>query len=437
MITNASRALANASRCHPSAHFKIHHDMRDPTSHGATHRHGVRNQQLIETYAGAMDAAWNELQATPMPFDVGIGSEPLRCLVTDLHQVFPGSPSPFCRAEIEGDEIIPFIALPSCYRELVDWPSILDMARCAARHEPAHAWAFRVWSKLWAGLTVDDVEQSIALLLKHTSWLTEGHAVAVEAGDARDGFWLQHAWVWCDRPECSLFREPYASGLFARYLDRRMGWRPGETFSRAITAITNPPKLEVGLAGVIGPLEEANARKMAMITSWAALDQVLRPHLTAEQAWMESCRAGAYIGGSTLPADEEPAVFARYGRRAVSQSLSLRPGGSIQTDAYPAESLSCRYFQLDLDPAVKRIRVVTPSDRPHGAAILRVGLWSETDARTGHWFVNPQEEWIIPAIAGESRGTTRWFLVCALVPFEGGHLEGTKDPSWLLKIEAR
>jgi hypothetical protein len=253
----------------------------------------------------------------------------------------------------------------------------------------------------------------------------EGHAVALEAGAAAEGYWLQHAWSWCDHPEVSLFDEPYAAGFFARYLDRRLGLKPGEVFSRAVSAITEP----VSVLGISNDL--TNAPRLV----WQALNKVLHPHLTAEAAWLEACRAGAFIGQSALTPDEELAVFRRYGRRAVTAEFKLKIGQTAAPDPYCGSSLSCRYFSLLLASEVQSVRLEVARLGHGSSPIFRVGIWSDTDATVGAWLSPNQSEWKLPS---ENVGQTRWRIVCALVPDDsGGESESMLPISWTLEIEAK
>jgi hypothetical protein len=420
MSLDLEPALASAPK-RKTPHFHIHYSPRDAAGE-RTRGDGVRSEDLINAYAEALEAAWTDLQMLPKEVSHPSIAAPgvIQCVVTDV-------PEPVCSVVIRDEAIKPILALPCCYPELADWPAVLDMARCSARHEPAHAWACRVWSELWLGLDVLNSHRGIRQLLAEPAhWLSEGHAVALEAGNSPTGYWLQHASSWCDRPEISLFEEPYAAGFFARYLDRRLGLKPGEVFSRAISTITAPPQ---------GPDRTVhNAQRLV----WQALNRVLQPSLTAEEAWLESCRAGAFIGGSSLPADEEMAVFQRYGRRAVADSFDLRINNPTISRPYLGSSLSCRYFSLTLPTSAKTIGLEAILAKATVSPRLRVGLWSETNAAVGAWLPSGQTDWLLPVKSTEHSEHTRWTVVCALVPDDsGGESDSTWPISWTLRLEAR
>lgn len=434
MNDQASRtraALQRTTTSHTTPHFDIRFALREPSPDQGTHHHGVRDFALIETYAGALESAWTALTAmAPPSWPLSAIPPPGRilCLVTELEDIVPADPMPLCVMVPDGDDhgpgspMRPLIILPACYRELVGWDAHFDMARCAARHEPAHAWAFLVLSALWTGADPVDIDRGIRRFFSSRGlWLFEGQAVALEAGDDRDDYWIQHAWHWCDHPEVSLFHEPYSAGFFARYLDRRLGLRPGEAFSRAISAIAARPQNG----------EEAGA------LVWQALDQSLRPVLTADNAWLDSCRAGAFMGASSLPPDEEPAVFRRYGRRRRTAVYYLSPGGSLVTLQQTGFSLSCQYFGLILDPSIRRLKVQTQSGSGRGTPVVRVGLWLESDARIGIWLPPGGCEWLLPSSNPEAAPPARWHLICALLPDARAiELEPSVPALWTLSIEA-
>ena len=423
MSLSISQARARAIECHPTDHFEIRYSLRDAKVGGATQYNGVRSSTLIKVYAEALEDAWRDLFSLDaqliQPAIASLGK--IQCLVTAI-------PEPLCYPEVADGEIHPLIVLPSCYPELADWPAVIDMARCAARHEPAHAWAYRVWRERWSTLNAMEARTSILrLLAPRALWLLEGHAVAIEAGAVSEGYWLQHAWSWCDRPELSLFNEPYAAGFFARYLDRRLGLKPGEVFSRAISAITEP----VSTLGISDDL--TNAPRLV----WQALHRVLQPNLTAEDAWLDACRAGAFIGDSAHPADEELAVFRRYSRRAVTEEFTLQSGQTTTSRPFFGSSLSCRYFSLSLHPSVQSIELDVIRLSQAASPKLRVGLWSETNAAVGAWLPLGQTEWLLPNNATDPTENTRWRVVCALVPDDsGGESESTLPMSWTLRLRS-
>lgn len=425
MNLRLAQALERAKNLRRTAHFDIRYALREPVPGSPTQSYGVHSEALIDAYAQGLEAAWTDLQKLGMPVTSAGIAPPgfIRCLVTDLNDVFPTKPIPMCSAELEGDEIHPIIVLPTDFPELVDLASVLAMARFTARHEPAHAWAYRVWRERWAGLPVLEASRSIRYLATPpVLWLLEGHAVAVEAGDECGGPWLQHAWSWCERPEVSLFTEPYSAGLFARYLDRRLGLAAGEAFSRIISAITLPP----------------HSRDSAFNAVWQTMNQVLAPfQLTAEMAWLDACRAGAFIGGSKHPADEEAAVFARYGRRAVTASLSLRAGEVQTTSEYAHAALSCRYFRLTLEAGVKTLHLLVERLRwRRGFPQVHVGLWSADDSSMGTWLEAGQTSWSLPASMTLRHDSSHWILICALTPDASGRAyETTPLQPWSLQIE--
>jgi hypothetical protein len=293
----------------------------------------VSDERLIKTYGQGLEMLYRAMTSPPW-------SRPEIGRVTDVHildvaAIFPSWAYPFT-AEDKG---VPYIVLP-CRTSDPTHEAERQWALATAVHEATHVFNCQrrplssPYSAKWG-------------------WFDEALAVFMEMKlitDYHDHF--RSLGIWTDIPELSL-DDPiarYQAGRFVAYLAERESvefvnrvWMDSMLEETPLEAIAR-------LLPVGQKLVSADPDEQDLFASGYCLD-----------SWFLNDPASlAYA----------PALYARYGERAITESFILCSGDRLETGAKTEAQdllnhLACRYYRFYLEDEVKRLRIELQSpDEP-------------------------------------------------------------------------
>lgn len=317
-----------------STHFALHYGLRNPAAGKGRAGEGVRDRIVVLTYLEALERLYSIMTGPPWnrPAPVVDEDKKTHVFIYDSDPFTADDPfSPLPPGSAASS--VPYIVLP-CRSDETTTQAELHRAAAEAVHEATHVFNF----------TEHPFD---SMLAREWEWYDEGFAVFMEtfvvAGNPDYVRFLKN---WIDMPEIPLDHPnaKYQAGMFVRYLARRLGpafindvWTQsaaGEGPFQAIQRLLPPPHTLISSDPAVRDLF-ASGYCMDPFFLW--------DHESAGLA---------------------PEVFARYGERAITDSLVLRPGSRGTTDG-ALDHLACRYYRFYLKGDISKVRVALT---PEGAA---------------------------------------------------------------------
>jgi Family of unknown function (DUF6055) len=370
-----------------SDHFVIHYGLRNPREGRGRGSEGVRDRILVLTYVEALehlhsimtDAPWNrpppvvdlDRRTHVFVFDTYPFTD-----VDPFSQTAPGSSA----------QTVPYIVLP-CRNDETSTQAELQRAAAEAVHEATHVFNF--------------TEKPDDLLVPAWEWYDEGFAVFMETlAVAGNPDYVRFLKNWIDRPEVPLDHRNarYQAGMFVRYLARRLGHR----FVNEVWTDSAPSE---------GPFQ--------------AIQRMLPPNqvLISPDPKVKDLFASGYCMDPFFLWDHAsaglaPEVFARFGERAITDSLMLKAGAPAQMTGGVLDHLACRYYRFYLKGNVSKVWIALTPGNGAGPTKLKAEVAAVTGegARTGVTPLHPPPE----PVEGEPFRLTAWLNVAD--PGEIDHL---------------
>ena len=323
-----------------SEHFIIHFGLRNPMEGRGLGYGGIRDRILVLTYLHSLETLYEVMRSAPWNREAPIvdKSKKTHVYVSNIVEPFTAD-DPFAQTNSLTTSRVPFIVLP-CRNDATTTQTELQRASAEAVHEATHLFNYtkRPFDKLttnaWA-------------------WFDEGLAVYMEtlvaAGNPE---YFRYVMDWIDLPETPLDdpNSMYQACMFIRYLAKKKG----HDFINKIweDSYENETPLETidRLLGGTNDFSSYLPAKDDMFGSGYCID----PYFLWDH------------GSISLAPD----IFARYGERAVSHSLTLGPGRSEKIEG-ELDHLSCRYYRFYLKSDVKHLRIELQSRNGQGVAPLK------------------------------------------------------------------
>jgi hypothetical protein len=334
-----------------SEHFVIHYGQRNPRKGRGRGSEGVRDRILILTYVEALGNLYNIMKAEPWgrpPPVVDLGGK-THVFVFDTYpfmdidsfsQTAPGSSA----------QSVPYIVLP-CRNDETSTQAELQRAAAEAVHEATHVFNF--------------TERPDDLLTPAWVWYDEGFAVFMETlAVAGNPDYVRFLKNWIDRPEIPLDHRNarYQAGMFVRYLAKRLGHQ---------------------FVNEVWTKSKASERPLEAIQRMLASNQVLiSPDPNVKDLFASGYCMDPFFLWDHASAGLAPDVFARFGERAITDSLVLSAGAPAQTTDGVLDHLACRYYRFYLRGDVSKVWIaLTPEGvvnstrlKAEAAAVTSEGL---------------------------------------------------------------
>lgn len=316
-----------------SPHFILHYGMRNPATGKGRGSDGVRDKIVVLTYVEALERLYSIMTGAPWnrPAPVVGREEKTHVFIYDSDPFIADDPfsAPASRSIADS---VPYIVLP-CRTDEATTQAELHRAEAEAVHEATHVFNF--------------TERPFdSILANNWEWYDEGFAVFMETlAVAGNPNYIRFLKNWIDMPEVPLDHPnaKYQAGMFLRYLAKRLG----HSFINDVWTQSAPAE---------EPLQ--------------AMQRLLPPGITliSPNPNVRDLFASGYCMDPFFLWDHEsaglaPEIFARYGERAVTDSLVLRPGQVGVTDG-TLDHLACRYYRFYLKGEILRVKVALT---PHGA----------------------------------------------------------------------
>lgn len=322
-----------------SPHFVLHYGRRNPADGRGRGGEGVRDPIVVLTYYEALERLYSIMTESPWdrPAPVVDGGGRTHVFIYDSDPFT--ADDPFSQpVPPSAANSVPYVVLP-CRSDETTTQAELHRATAEAVHEATHVFNFR--ERPFDSILAGDWE-----------WYDEGFAVFMEtyvvAGNPDYVRFLKN---WIDMPEIPLdhHNAKYQAGMFVRYLARRLG----HTFINSVWTQSAPNH---------GPLQ--------------AMQHMLQPAqtLVSPNPNVQDIFASGYCMDPFFLWDHEsaglaPEVYARYGERALTDSLVLRPGVMGATGGV-LDHLACRYYRFYLRGSYSAVRVtLTPPAAAEGTPL--------------------------------------------------------------------
>lgn len=348
-----------------SDHFFLHYGLRNPEYGPGLGGHGVTSSELVYRYCDALEDLYRLMTESPFnrqPPLVGASGK-TAIYVFDTSSILQGDGA-FTDADING---YPFIALASRHREPTA-EAALKRAEAEATHEGTHVFNYRQrpfrdlysWPWVW-------FDEAIAIFVESTVQLGQPDCLRFLAS-------------WIDMPELSLdhLAAKYQAGMFARYLEKRMG----SGFINTVWTDSLPGETALG----------ALARLLrARGPEFAASDPHV-PDVFASGYCMDS-----YFLWDPSSAGFSPDVHDRYGERAVTRSWQIEAGEPASCQG-TLDHLACRYYRCYLQGNVTALQVRLETEPGSNLTPLKAEVAEVTKARK-RGFVRPLSR-LIPSSSG-------------------------------------
>jgi hypothetical protein len=314
-----------------SPHFILHFGLRNPTAGKGRGGEGVRDRIVVLTYLEALERLYSIMTAAPWNRPAPIVDQGKKTHVFIYDSDPFTADDPFSTlAPGSTATSVPYIVLP-CRNDETTTQAELHRATAEAVHEATHIFNF--------------TERPFdSMLAQEWEWYDEGFAIFMEthvvAGNPDYVRFLKN---WIDMPEVPLDHPnaKYQAGMFVRYLAKRMG----TAFINDVWTMSAPTE---------GPFQ--------------AIQRMLLPKhvLLSPNPAVPDLFASGYCMDPFFLWDHEsaglaPEVFARYGERAITDSLVLRSGSPEATDG-ALDHLACRYYRFYLKGDVSRVSVTLSPD---------------------------------------------------------------------------
>lgn len=319
-----------------SPHFVLHYGLRNPTAGKGRGGEGVRDRIVVLTYLEALERLYSIMTEAPWsrPAPVVDKGKKTHVFIYDSDPFTADDPFSVLPRGSNASSV-PYIVLP-CRSDETTGQAELHRAAAEAVHEATHVFNFteRPFDNMLAG---------------EWEWYDEGFAVFMEtfvvAGNPDYVRFLKN---WIDMPETPLDHPnaKYQAGMFVRYMARRMG----SAFINEVWTKSSPTE---------GPFQ--------------AIQRLLPPKhtLVTPDPAVRDLFASGYCMDPFFLWDHEsaglaPEVFARYGERAITDTLVLRSGQSGATDGV-LDHLACRYYRFYLKGGISKLQVtLTPEGATRG-----------------------------------------------------------------------
>jgi hypothetical protein len=351
-----------------SPHFIIHYGLRNPRDGRGLGADGVSDEALVQTYCDALETLYKAMTSEPWRRDPPVVGPDGK---THVYVFNVGDPLTACDTGEEPGP--PYIFLPSRSSE----PTTEAERRRAwseAVHEATHLFNFsqrpfydKMSAALWA-------------------WFDEGFAIFMEmlvAPDNPDCFRFLAGWI--DYPETPLDHPygKYRAGMFVHYLAEKLG----PEFVNAVWIKSLPEEMP------LEALERLMPDGQRFLSADPAVRDIFASGYCQEPYFCGHCGEGFV-----------PELFARYGGRAVTESLSL-PASNGRQIADKLDHLACRYYRLYIDGGTT-LRVSVAVDDPCEETPLKVEVAVVTrDRQRAH------VETLCPAEPAEGES---WCLSCVV-----------------------
>ncbi len=294
-------------------HFAIHYGLRNPEVGRGLGPDGVRDRSQIAVYAKALELLYETMRGEPWGrLRPVTGADRL----THVY-VFDAHP---CTSVDDGG--VPFIVLSSRSDE-TSTQAELHRATAEAVHEATHVFNF---TQRPFGDTAWE-------------WFDEGFAVFMEYRLAAGEDYFRYLADWIDRPELPLDdpRAKYQASMFIRYLARQ----PALGLNFVNRVWTESGRDETPL--------EALSRLMP------AGRKVASPAPDEDDLFGAGYCLDFYFMWNQESTNLAPEVFLRFGERAVSESIKLRPGQQAGS-AGVLNHLACHYYRFYLQGGATGVR---------------------------------------------------------------------------------
>ncbi|MBA3241709.1 MAG: hypothetical protein H0T60_10835 [Acidobacteria bacterium] len=308
-----------------SDHFIIHFGLRNPPQGKGLSSDGVRDRVVVLTYLHALESLYDTMMGSPWNRDPPEVDETGRTHV----YVFGDK----ALTTFDKKSLIPEIYLPCRSTEPTTHAELLR-ATASAVHEGAHLLNFRARpyydfnSEPWV-------------------WFDEGMAVLMETLVAAGNHdYCRFLVGWIDTPETSLDDGDamYQAGMLVRYLAKRLG-------PDLVNRVWNESRPDEG------PID-ALQRLMPQPETFLSADPAVKDIFASGYC------IDPYFIWDHESASLAPDIFFRFGERAISESVSLAPGGSHRIEG-ALDHLACRYYRFYLKGGVKRLWVwLSPEGDP-------------------------------------------------------------------------
>lgn len=300
-----------------SQHFVFHYGLRNPLRGVGMGINGVRTKLVVVTYLEALEGLYQTMLSSPW------NREPPPTDSSKKTHVYILDSSPFTAYN---RDYVPFIVLSSRSSEPTTQAE-LHRAAAEAVHEGTHL--FNYTKRPMHDLNSPAWE-----------WFDEGHAMLMEmlvAPGNPDYFRFLTNWI--DMPEMPL-DDPdahYMSGMFVRYLSKRMGCE----FVNNVWTGSEPNEVPLTTLERLMPEGQkflsANPDDKDLFASGYCID----PYFI----WDHGHPGVA------------PDVFLRYGERAISESCLLNSSEKVDIGG-DLDHLACRYYRFFLRSNVQSLEVV-------------------------------------------------------------------------------
>lgn len=315
-----------------SPHFVLHYGLRNPTEGKGRGCEGVRNPIVVLTYYEALERLYTIMRGAPWNRPAPVVDTEKRTHVFIYDSDPFTADDPFSRpAPRSAANSVPYVVLP-CRSSETTTQAELHRAAAEAVHEATHVFNFteRPFDSMLAGAW---------------EWYDEGFAVFMEtyvvAGNPDYVRFLKN---WIDMPEMPLDHQnaKYQAGMFVRYLAGRFGHSfINDVWTRS-AARDGPLRALQSLLPQRKTLVSPNPKVRDVFASGYCMDPFF--------LWDHGSPGLA------------PEIYARYGERALTDSLILRPGVAGTTGGV-LDHLACRYYRFYLKGSGSNVRVtVKPND---------------------------------------------------------------------------
>lgn len=336
-----SKKISPLREFHASPHFNVYYNHRNPKGDMGVGPGGVRNQALISCYVDALERLHSAMTGPHFSRSDPTNGQPTKVYVCDLRD-FQNQPFTDLDADLRA-----FIALP-CRTDEPTLDAERQYAATSAVHEATHVFNH----------ALRPMQESLTW-----RWFDEATAVFMESHVfAGNHDHLRFAMNWSDEPEGSLDLpgQWYSAGLFAAYLAKLEE-------PQVLTEIWQYPDKKASALDAIADFFRKSGKQFSS-------DNPKDTDLIFSQYCVDSYFLWDMNGFCFLPD-----VHARYGGRAVTESLSIKKGKLIQPqqrEGYRLNHLACRYFLLDLEHDVQSITVKVKARARKGRTFLKAVLAS-------------------------------------------------------------
>ena len=309
-----------------SDHFVLWYCLRDPHVGPGNGRRGVGNPHLVPCYLDNLERLYSALTG-PLVRWRKEPKDKIHVYLLDLDDL--PERSPLADLNSSGK---PYLVLP-CRSVEPSLQMAYQRAAVEAIHEATHAFSFSAREFRF-------VEDDQYVVSKRWYWFNEATSVFME------GFLMptnpesiRFARDWSDAPQIPLDDDSatYAAGMFARYLARRFG--PGflaEMWHQSLPLETPFDILDTLVAIREPKLKSPDPRELCPI-------------------FRDYC-VEAYFISDHKSVGFAADVYARFGNRALEESLTPPPGVT-EPPARDLHHLACHYWRVWLATGVQRIQI--------------------------------------------------------------------------------